>query len=593
MILNKLKDLKKYSPYFTGESIIPIKIYFYALPGAFFFTIIAQPDLMTADNINRWLLATTCSLIVTALFVFFCKYVVFAYAKHISIPISHVFLYALSLGFVKGFTTFYFVTFFKLHDHGLIHIHLVYRLIPAVISTLFFVPIASWIHYSLKKYKKLRSELMAKAAKLQLENQSYKKLIEESKLTLKNKMEEIFKDIRKELVKIENNESFEQEWPKIAKLVRDTALQEIRPASHNLWDVKTKSFKDFNFRNFLISAIKINPFPWQIVIPIYFITVYVALVFDYPMAVNFLTIIGVLIIFIFFNIGNYLHKYMKKYQVLNYSLIVAMTTIAMYMNIAFVSNFFQISDITFLLFTSIVWLFLLTLVCSLLTTVGRTKDEILNEIEVSLNQQQIQKSTLASIERRINAKLAKFLHGHVQARLMSNSLQLEIASKNNDSELALRELNRLTKDIVEEYGIMDQFQTDSTFSQEMEKIQASWAGICEIEISGHRFLKIDQLIIKDFIEDAISEAIANSVRHGLADKVKVQFTKNDSGGFEIRISDNGVGPLTSGPGMGSEIFNLLSKDKWRLIPNVSGKGSILILPVELLYDLQVSDRVGD
>jgi nitrate/nitrite-specific signal transduction histidine kinase len=225
--------------------------------------------------------------------------------------------------------------------------------------------------------------------------------------------------------------------------------------------------------------------------------------------------------------------------------------------------------------------------------VARTKDEILNEIQVSLNQQQIHKSTLASVEKRINSKLAKFLHGHVQARLMSNSLQLEIAAKNNDSSLALRELNRLTKDIVEEYGIMDQFQTDTTFSEEMEKIIASWAGICEIEILGHRLLKIDQLIIKDFIEDAISEAIANSVRHGLADKVRIQFFKNDADGFEIHISDNGVGPLSSEHGMGSEIFNLLSKDKWRLIPNVTGKGSILILPVPILYDLPVSNKVGE
>jgi len=45
--------------------------------------------------------------------------------------------------------------------------------------------------------------------------------------------------------------------------------------------------------------------------------------------------------------------------------------------------------------------------------------------------------------------------------------------------------------------------------------------------------------------------------------------------------------------MGSEIFNLLSKDKWRLIPNITDKGSILILPIEILYDLRLSDKVGD
>jgi hypothetical protein len=77
----------------------------------------------------------------------------------------------------------------------------------------------------------------------------------------------------------------------------------------------------------------------------------------------------------------------------------------------------------------------------------------------------------------------------------------------------------------------------------------------------------------------------------LADKVKIQFFKNDSDRFEIQISDNGVGPLNPGAGMGSEIFNLLSKDKWTLIPNITGKGSTLILPVVVLYDLQVSNKL--
>jgi signal transduction histidine kinase len=593
MIISKIKEFKKYTPYFNGESIIPLKIYFYALPWIIFFTIIAQPELFNWKKINLWVLATICSILVTSIFVFFCKYVVFAYAKHISIPINHVVLYALMLGIVKGYSTYYFVTFFKLHDHGLIHIHLLQKIVPAIISTLFFVPIASWIHYSLEKYKKLRSELLTKAAKLQIENQSYKKLIEESKLTLKNKMEYIFKDIRNELEKIDKKESFEQQWPKISKLVRDAALEEIRPVSHNLWDNQPQTFREFNFKNFVISAIRTNPFPWKVVIPIYAVISYVGMVFDHPEAVNLLITIGIFTNLILFMIGDYLHKYQKEYQVLNYLLIVAMSVVAAYLNLKFASNYFQIGDSTSLLIAGVFWLFLLTIVCSLLTTIARTKDEILNEIQVSLNQQQIQKSTLASFEKRINSKLAKFLHGHVQARLMSNSFQLDLATKNNDSELAVRELNRLTKDIVEEYGIMSQFQTDNTFIEEMEKIKASWAGICEIEILGHRLLKIDQFIIKDFIEDAISEAIANSVRHGLADIVKIQFIKDDSDGFEIQISDNGVGPLSSEPGMGSEIFNLLSKDKWRLIPNVTGKGSILILPVVVLSDLPISNKVGD
>ena len=79
---------------------------------------------------------------------------------------------------------------------------------------------------------------------------------------------------------------------------------------------------------------------------------------------------------------------------------------------------------------------MVSMISSLMTTVGITRKEILTQIDNSLKEQEIYKLTLSQIENRINAKLAKFLHGHVQARLMSNALQLEIAEKNSDSQLA-------------------------------------------------------------------------------------------------------------------------------------------------------------
>jgi signal transduction histidine kinase len=214
--------------------------------------------------------------------------------------------------------------------------------------------------------------------------------------------------------------------------------------------------------------------------------------------------------------------------------------------------------------------------------VNETKDQILNQIKVTLDEQQVHKATLAQLEKQINIKLAKYLHGYVQARLMSNSLQLEIASKNQDSAQAVKELEKLSKDLADEYGIMDQLQTNTSFAEEVEKIVTSWQGICKIKVKGYSELNIDQLIIRDFIEDAISESIANSVRHGLADEINIEFNRSQNESFEIRITDNGVGPISSTPGMGSEIFNLLCGDKWRLTKNDFGKGSLLILPINNL-----------
>jgi signal transduction histidine kinase len=588
-----LNKIKSYLPYFTDESVIPIKLYLYSVPSIIFFTVVVEADLENFHNILQWTIATIYSILITVIFVLFYKYVVFSYAKHESIPVIQVIIYAILLGSVKGSSTYYFSFIMGLHDHGLESSHIFSRLIPAIVIALVYVPNISWIHSSLERFQKLRIELMTKSAKVHIENQSYKNLIEESKLTLKNKMNEIFGEIKNELQKIENNASFDEEWPKIAKLVRKTAVLEIRPESHNLWASQTKKFRSLTFYDFLKSALRLNPFPTKLVIPLYYITASPQLFIKQPKSAISIIVIGSILIFLIFSVGNYLNRHLVKNFKQNYAFIMIVLSLATYFNAKFTNLYFGITFNLASFLIGMIWFLIISIVCSLVTTVGITKKEILTEIEDSLREQETYKSTLAQIENRINAKLAKFLHGYVQARLMSNALQLEVAEKNQDNELALKEINRLTKDLVDEYGIMDQLKYDLPFNDEIEKIKESWSGICEIDIIGFRHLKIDQLIIKDFIEDAISEAIANSVRHGLADKIRIQFSKMDSEDFEIQVIDNGVGPISNQPGMGSEIFDLLSQDSWRLISNVGEKGSTLILPVKNIYQLQISEKVGN
>ena len=589
----KLSEIKSYLPYFTGESVIPLKFYLFSVPSIIFFTVVVEADLGNRQNTIQWTIATIYSVLVTAIFVFFYKYVVFSYAKHESIPVIQVIVFAFLLGSVKSLSTYYFSVIMGLHDHGLENLHIFDRFIPAVIIALIFVPLMSWIHSSMERFQKLRIELMTKSAKIQIENQSYKKLIEESKATLKKKMNEIFGEIKNELQRIDSSQSFEEEWPKIAKLVRKTAILEIRPESHNLWASQKDKFNKLTFRDFLKSALRLNPFPINYVIPIYYLTSAPQLFIRQPNSAIWIIVFGSIILYLTYSAGNYLNRHMEKNYKFNYLFIMSATFLGSYFNAKFVNDYFGAQFNFNFYLTAIIWLVMVSMISSLMTTVGITRKEILTQIDNSLKEQEIYKLTLSQIENRINAKLAKFLHGHVQARLMSNALQLEIAEKNSDSQLALKEINRLTQDLEDEYGVMDQLNYELSFSEEIEKIKESWSGICEIEVLGARHLQIDQLMIKDFIEDAISEAIANSVRHGLADKIRIQFTKTGDEGFEIQIKDNGVGPISNKPGMGSEIFDLLSKDSWRLVPNVGEKGSTLILPVKNVYQLLSSDKVGN
>jgi hypothetical protein len=495
----RIRNLKQYLPYFTGESVIPLKLYVFCLPGIIFFTIVIEADFNDTNNILNWALATFYSIFVTTIFVFFYKYVVFSYAKQIAIPLSQVFIYAVLLGSVKGLSTYYFSVLLKLHDHGYIDPDIFDRLIPAIVISLWFVPVISWIHFSLDRYEKVRVELMNKAAKLQVENQGYKDLIESSKLTLRSRMNEIFVEIKSELDKLKSKNNFEEEWPKISKLVRDAAIQEIRPQSRKLWVNQSQNYKSFKLRDFVLSAIQINPFPWKIVIPLYISTSFYQVSQHESQGSLIFVLTHSLLIFVMFQIGTFIKSNIKDKFLLSYFLIFAMTSVLLYFGSLFIGNSTGREINSNLTIIGIIWLFILTIICSLLTTVKKTKDQILDEINDKLSEQQVHRATLAQLEKQVNIKLAKYLHGYVQARLMSNSLQLEIASKNQDSELAMKELEKLSRDLVEEYGIMDQLQTNTTFAEEIEKIVKSWQGICEIKVKCYSGLKIDKLIIRDLI----------------------------------------------------------------------------------------------
>ena len=191
---------------------------------------------------------------------------------------GQVFIYTLFLGVTKGLSTYYISVFFGLHNHPvdneILNLHLLIRLIPAIILSFWFVPLMSWIEFTLSKYKKLRDELITQTARLELENQSYKKLIEESKQALRKKMQSIFQEIKNELDKIHPDDSLENQWTKIADLVRNAAFYEIRPQSHSLWNSNIERYQNLSIRFFVRSSLRLNPFPWKLVIPLFLITTF-------------------------------------------------------------------------------------------------------------------------------------------------------------------------------------------------------------------------------------------------------------------------------------------------------------------------------
>ena len=101
---------------------------------------------------------------------------IFAPYKKNTIPINRIVLYIISLGVVKGGSTYFFYVELGLHDHGLIHWHVIPKVLSAILVAFWFVPTTSLIYNSIKKFQDIRNNLMTQSIKLKLENLSYKKL---------------------------------------------------------------------------------------------------------------------------------------------------------------------------------------------------------------------------------------------------------------------------------------------------------------------------------------------------------------------------------------------------------------------------------
>jgi signal transduction histidine kinase len=576
----------------TGESIIPLNLYIIQSPLIVIFTVMGDPEFRDFNNLVKQFQAALLSVLVTFFLVIFFKYIIFAPYKKNTIPLFQIILFIILLGLVKGGSTYFFTVQFGLHDHGFFHWHPVIKILSAVVVAFWFVPTTSWIFNSIKKFQNMRNDLMMQSIKLKLENLSYKKLIEESKLTLKNDIEEIFSDIKIKLDEIEENKTFENEWPKIADLVRNVAINRVRPKSHQLWEQPTQYKEKLSIWYFIKSAIHLNPFPWKIVIPIFSMTSFLSMYLNYGYNSLELLFFVALIILVMYATGNFIIKSMGKFTLFVYITILSLTSILLVLNLNIVLENRNFNLSLAFDFFGILWLIILTFFSSLVTTVRLSQENLIKEVETSLNQQKIHKATLSQLEKRINTKLAKFLHGYVQARLMSNALRLENADKDQDVSLATQEIDKLTKDLSQNFGVLEQFDSESTFADELEKIKKSWFGICDVEIMGYKNLKVDEMIIKDFLVDAISEAVANSVRHGAADQVQVIFNQVDQTLLELSIKDNGTGgSLSNNSGLGTEIFNLLCGNNWNLMKNPEGLGSLLVLKVDTSLDQDVIGRL--
>ena len=180
-----------------------------------------------------------------------------------------------------------------------------------------------------------------------------------------------------------------------------------------------------------------------------------------------------------------------------------------------------------------------------------------------------------------NRKLAQFLHGQVQNKMLSLALRLDSdkAAATEDVSLQLDELERMLLGVdTTEISVGQQ-----TLEQVFTVAKKSWLGFLDLEISqsGSSLKALPQSAINS-VAQVIDEAIGNAWRHGKATEMKISVAK---AGRQLKLTakDNGVGPLNGQKGLGSALYDSVAGSAWSLEKRV-GSGTTLTLVISLDRD---------
>jgi len=220
------------------------------------------------------------------------------------------------------------------------------------------------------------------------------------------------------------------------------------------------------------------------------------------------------------------------------------------------------------------WQLQLSLFASVVSEVLSSRAEIRKELIQHLGQEQLDSDVRGALGRIRNRELAQYIHGNIQNKLLSFALKFDQDNLSTDDvSKLLEEVDNLFSKAISEYQSVNTADLDEQLSHLVQR----WAGFVNID-QRNSLSKSDlsEGQIKSVLQ-VVSEGISNAVRHGFAKNLKINIQRSDSDNrqIEVTVEDDGLGPRSGKPGLGTELFNATSGVNWSLTSGKYG-GSVLL-----------------
>ncbi|MSZ16939.1 MAG: hypothetical protein F2615_01610, partial [Actinobacteria bacterium] len=219
------------------------------------------------------------------------------------------------------------------------------------------------------------------------------------------------------------------------------------------------------------------------------------------------------------------------------------------------------------------WQFQLSLFASVVSEVLSSRAEIRKQLIASLGQDQLDSDVRAALGRIRNRELAQYIHGNIQNKLLSFALKFDQDNLSaDDVSRLLDEVDTLFSKAISDYQSVDTADLDEQLAHLVQR----WAGFVNIaQSSSLSKSDLSEEQIRSLVQ-VVSEGVSNAVRHGFAKnlKINIQQSASDNRQIEVTVEDDGLGPRSGKPGLGTELLNATSGTNWSLTAGKFG-GSVL------------------
>lgn len=480
-----------------------------------------------------------------------------------------VLIFGASVGFLKGFSTGAFSFIFG--SEANLETAITNRILQTSILGLWTLPVLALVTATYFKYQNEREALISERIKIEARSESNGVIPDHQKA-----LRAFIAESKVQISKLQTNGQGSPNPAGIAKVLRTLIEEGLRPISHQIWMTEQKSRSGFRLRDLTVLALGKNPFPLAVVgLSFVLGSLPLSLVSYLPIEALSRTFVTCSVILSVFGVFLVLKKTLKRQPVAIFLVgnIVASTSGIWVTATVFGDAITQ--DSVALGLSLLLWLLQITLFASVVIEVLTSRSEVRAELLKLTGKADINADVSRAVNRLASRDLAQHVHGNIQNQLLAKALTLDTENLTE---------SQINQQLSEVQTLLDlALETNPPPSNEplverLNEVLARWQGFVRMNLD----VGIDQQSTDPTTSRAIvqivSEAISNSVRHGLAQSVSIRIAKlvSDESLLEVTVIDDGLGPRSGPTGLGTELFTEVSGGNWQIKSREAGGSELII-----------------